>query len=312
MKKLIVLLLALAMVGAVSAQVTTSVALSGEVTLVDQAGNGVFTRYGNGYDTWTFKGSEKDGKYGFSMTDQNILDDGAFVLRDWTVWGKALGGKLSVGNLRNATFRLTLPFWASATIFGGTDRISGYGVLYESTAKNGLTFGVNLPYSTTSGAALNVLKKTDVGVKYDIAKVGTFIALANLDLVTPNNVVNVGFKYTGAKDVTATVLGQGKFDANTYKASVGFAYTGVKKLAANLEGAFTSTAGVAAYSVWAQGAYDVTDVVTATVGGSYANTGYDAYAAVGYDLGNGFSVDATVGFNSAVYALANLYYAVSF
>jgi hypothetical protein len=312
MKKLIVLLLALAMVGAVSAQVTTSVALSGEVTLVDQAGNGVFTRYGNGYDTLTLKASEKDGKYGFAFTEQNILDDGAFVVRDWTVWGKALGGKLSVGNLRNATFRLTLPYWAGATIFGGTDRVSGYGVLYESTAKNGLTFGVNLPYGTTAGAALNVLKKVDLGVKYDVAKVGTFIALANLDLVTPNNVVNAGFKYTGMKDLTATALFQGKFDANTYKASAGFAYTGVKSLTANLEGAFTSTAGVAAYSVWAQGAYAVTDLVTATVGGSYANTGYDAYGTLAYSLGNGFSVDATVGFNAALYALANLYYGVSF
>jgi len=338
MKKLIVLLLALAMVGAVSAQVTTSVALSGEVTLVDQAGNGVFTDYGNGYDTLTLKGSEKDGKYGFSATFNNVLD--AVVaptvsvtvaalstptagtvagdlsvfggLRDWNVWGKVLGGKLSVGSLRNATFRLTLPYWAGATVFGGTDRISGYGVLYESTAKNGLTFGVNLPYSTTSGAALNVLKKADVGLKYDIAKVGTFIALANLDLVTPANVVNAGFKYTGTKDLTATVLAQGKFDANTYKASAGFAYTGVKKLTANLEGAFTSTAGVTAYSVWAQGAYAVTDLVTATVGGSYASAGYDAYGTLAYSLGNGFSVDATVGFNAALYAAANLYYSVSF
>ncbi|TXT41789.1 MAG: hypothetical protein FD137_2596, partial [Spirochaetes bacterium] len=53
MKKLIVLLLALAMVGAVSAQVTTAVGLYGEVTLVDEAGQGKFTPWGNGYDTLT-------------------------------------------------------------------------------------------------------------------------------------------------------------------------------------------------------------------------------------------------------------------
>jgi len=312
MKKLIVLLLAFAMVGAVSAQVTTAIALSGEVTLIDQAGQGVFTDYGNGYDTWTLKATEKDGKYGFAMTDQNILDNGGFTVRDWTVWGKLLGGKLSVGNLRDATFRLTLPYWASATIFGGTDRVSGQGVFYVSDAKNGLSFGVNLPYSLTAGAALDVLKKADLGVKYDAKGVGTVFALMNLDLVTPGNVLNAGFKYTGMKALTATAIFQGKFDANTYKAGLGFAYTGVDKLTANLEACFTSTAGVSAYSVWAQGAYAVTDLVTATVGGSYADTGYDVYGAASYDLGAGFSVEGTVGFDSALYATAKLYYGVSF
>ncbi len=60
MKKLIVLLLAFAMVGAVSAQVTTAVALSGGITLVNDAGQSAFARDGSGYDTITFKGSEKD------------------------------------------------------------------------------------------------------------------------------------------------------------------------------------------------------------------------------------------------------------
>ncbi|MCE1159017.1 MAG: hypothetical protein LWX10_09830, partial [Spirochaetia bacterium] len=97
MKKLIVLLLALAMVGAVSAQVTTAVGLYGEITLVDEAGQGVFTPWGNGYDTLTLKAQDKDGKYGFSLTDQNLLDGSFDTLRDWTVWGKVLGGKLSAG-----------------------------------------------------------------------------------------------------------------------------------------------------------------------------------------------------------------------
>ena len=312
MKKLFVLLLAFAMVGAVSAQVTTSIGLYGEVTLVDEAGQGVFSPWGNGYDTWTFKATDKDGKYGFAMTDQNILDGGGLVLRDWNVWGKMLGGNLSVGSLRDATFRLTLPYWAGATIFGGTDRITGQGVLFTTDAKNGLTLGVNLPYSLTAGNAVDVLKSTDVGVKYDAKGVGTAFALVNLDLVTPANVVNAGFKFTGMKALTATVIGQAKFDADTYKVGAGVGYTGVEKLTANVEGAFTSTAGVTAYSVWAQGAYAVTDLLTATVGGSYATAGYDVYGAAAYDLGAGFSVEANVGFNSALYANAKLYYSVAF
>jgi len=313
MKKLIVLLLAFAMVGAVSAQVTTAIGLYGEVTLVDQAGQGVFTDYGNGSDTLTFKATDKDGKYGFAATYNNVLAANLGGVRDWNVWGKMLGGKLSVGNLRDATFRLTLPYWAGATIFGGTDRVSGQGVFYVSNAMNGLTFGVNLPYALVAGDTLDILQNADLGVKYDAKGVGTVFALMNLDLVAPAaNVLNAGFKFTGMKALTATLIAQAKFDANTYKAGLGFAYTGVDKLTANLEAAFTSTAGVSAYSVWAQGAYAVTDLVTATVGGSYANTGYDAYGAVAYSLGSGFSVEGKVGFNSALYATAKLYYGVSF
>lgn len=310
MKKLIVLLLALAMVGAVSAQVTTSIGLYGEVTFINQAGNAVFTDYGAGWDTLTFKGSDKDSKYGFSATYNNVLDTATVFggVRDWNVWAKGKFTKVFLGKLRNADFRMTLPYWAGATVFGGTDRITGYGVLVETLPMNGLTFGVNLPIGTTADTLVNVLQKSDVGLKYDVKGFGTLIALANLDLVTPSNVVNVGFKYTGMKNLTAVVIGQAKFDANTYKAGLGFAYSGIDKLAANLEAAVTSTAGTLAYSVWAQGKYSVTDQVSATVGGSYADTGYDAYAAVGYDYGNGLSSEAKVGFDGAVYGALTLYY----
>jgi len=313
MKKLIVLLLAVAMVGAVSAQVTTAIGLYGEVTLVDQAGQGVFTRYGNGYDTWTFKASDKDGKYGISLTDQNILDDGGFVVRDWNFWWKGKFTKVILGNLRNADFRMTVPYWAGATIFGGTDRITGYGVLIETLPKNGLTFGVNLPYGTAVANTVDVLKKADFGVKYDVKGFGTFVALFNADLVTPANVLNAGVKYTGMKNLTAVGITQLKFDANTYKGALGLAYSGIDKLALNLEGAVTSTAGALAFSVWGQGAYSLTDKMTATVGGSVANGGaYDAYANLGYDYGNGLSSEVGAGYNGALYAAAKLYYSVSF
>ncbi len=313
MKKLIVLLLALAMVAGAYAQVTTSISLSGEVTLVDEAGKGVFTRYGNGYDTWTFKASDKDGKYGISLTDQNILDDGGFVLRDWNFWWKGQFTKVILGKLRNADFRMTVPYWASATIFGGTDRISDYGVLIETLPKNGLTFGVNLPFGTTAANTVDVLQNADLGVKYDVKGLGTFVALFNADFVAPaGNVLNLGGKITSVKNLTAVGIARLAFDADTYKAALGFAYSGIDKLAANLEAAFTYTAGAIAYSVWGQGAYSLSDKMTATVGGSYADTGYDVYANLGYDYGNGLSSEVGAGFNGALYAAAKLYYSVSF
>jgi len=313
MKKLIVLLLTIAMVGAVSAQVTTSVAMSGEVVLVDEAGNSVFTDYGAGYDTLTFKASDKDSNYGFSLTyaDIKVLN---VAPRDWNFWWKGQYAKVILGNLRNGDFRTTLPNLAGATIFGGTDRITAYGVLVENAAPiSGLTFGVNLPIGTVASKTLDVLQSVDIGLKYKMEGIGTATVLLNSDFVTPNTVLNAGFTYTGIKDLTGVAIFQGKFNANTYKAALGLAYSGIDKLALNLEGAFTTTAGVSAFSVWGQGAYNLTDKVSATVGGSVANGGaYDAYANLGYDFGNGLSSEVGGGYNGALYAAAKIYYSLSF
>ena len=313
MKKLIVLLLTIAMVGAVSAQVTTAVSLSGEVVLVDEAGNSVFTDYGAGNDTLTFKASDKDSKYGFSLTyaDINVLN---VAPRDWNFWWKGQYAKVILGNLRNGDFRTTLPNLAGATIFGGTDRITAYGVLIENAAPiSGLTFGVNLPIGIAASKTLDVLQKADVGLKYKMEGIGTATVLVNADFVTPNTVLNAGFTYTGIKDLTGVAIFQGKFNAKTYKAALGLAYSGIDKLALNLEGAYTNTAGASAFSVWGQGAYNLTDKVSATVGGSVANGGaYDAYANLGYDFGNGLSSEVGGGYNGALYAAAKIYYSVSF
>ncbi len=310
MKKLIVLLLTIAMVGAVSAQVTTAVSLSGEVVLVDEAGKSVFKDYGGGL---TFKASDKDSKYGFSLTyaDINVLN---VAPRDWNFWWKGQYAKVILGNLRNGDFRTTLPNLAGATIFGGTDRITAYGVLIENAAPiSGLTFGVNLPIGIAASKTLDVLQKADVGLKYKMEGIGTATVLVNADFVTPNTVLNAGFTYTGIKDLTGVAIFQGKFNAKTYKAALGLAYSGIDKLALNLEGAYTNTAGASAFSVWGQGAYNLTDKVSATVGGSVANGGaYDAYANLGYDFGNGLSSEVGGGYNGALYAAAKIYYSVSF
>lgn len=330
MKKLIVLLLAFAMVGAVSAQVTTAVSLSGQVDLVKEDGKGQFVQWGSGYDLLTFKATEKDGKYGISATIDGFLDnsyldgiDAAAAVptftnvlpqfRDWNFFGKGKFTKVFVGKLRNADFRTTLPYWPSYDVFGGTDRITGYGLLVETLPMNGLTLGVNLPYGLTAANTVDVLQNADIGAKYDIKDVGSFKALVNLDLVAPTaNIVNLGFTFTGVKNLTAVAIGQLKLDANTYKAAVGVAYTGVDKLTVNVEGGFVDTAGVITYSAWGQGAYDLSDKLSATAGAFYGSAGYDVYANVDYAYGNGLTSEVLVGFDSAFRAALTLYYTVSF
>lgn len=313
MKKLIVLLMAVAMVAAVSAQVTTAVSLYGEVTVIDQDGNSVFTRYGNGYDLWTLKASDKDGKYGFSITDQNILDDSGLVVRDWNFWWKGQYTKVILGKLRNADFRYTLPYWSGDTLFGGTDRITGYGVLIEAPFKNGMTLGVNLPIGETATSTWTVVKKADLGFKYNIKDFGGIFALMNFEIPTNASILNAGFNYNASKCFNLVGITKMQFGAaDTYQAALGAKYTGVKDLTVWAEGAYKYAAGVNSYSLWAQADYGLTDKLTATVGGAVKTGGHNVYTKLGYDYGNGLSSEVGFGHDTAFYAAAKLYYSVSF
>ncbi len=310
MKKLIVLLLAFALVGAVSAQVTTAVSLSGHVTLIDQDAKSVFARDGSGSDVLTLKASDADGKYGFAISDADVLTDGFNLVRDWNVWYKGTAGKAVFGKLRNSDFRMTLPYWNVAQ-FGGFDRITGYGLLYETPTVKNLTFGVNFPAPETATSTVDVLKNADVAAKYS-DKNFTWMVLANLDMVTPNNVVFGGASFTGYKDLVLTGLFKGAFDANNYGFAGGVQYTGIDKFTFNVEGSYQTSGSV--YDIWGQVAYAVTDALSAKVGYVNGNAGVtnDFYGAIGYDLGNGLSAEASVGYDTAVHAAGTLYYGVSF
>ncbi len=312
MKKLIVLLLAFAMVGAVSAQVTTAVSLSGNVVVVDQAGKSVFAPNGNGYDTITLSAKEKDGKYGFSLTDQNLLDGSFDTIRDWTVWSQGDYVKASVGLLRNGTFRL-------GQLYGGTkyltwtDRITGYGLLVETKPMNGLTFGVNLPVPNVADTLVNVLQNVDVGAKYVMDKVLTGIVMLNLDTVAPAaTVLNAGVKYIGIENLPITVLAKAQLNANDYRVAVGTDYTGVDKLDLFAE-ADVKFGAAFGWTVFAEGDYAVSDKLTAIVGGSVGDgITYDVYGEVDYACLPGMTGKAVVGFDGALYAQLKLGYSVSF
>lgn len=313
MKKAIVLLLALVVLGgAAFAQATVAVSLSGGVTLIDENTEGVFAPDGNGYDVITIK-ANKDGNFGFSASDQNLLDGSFDTLRDWNVYYKIFGGKAKVtfGNLRNGDIRMLLPNW-NTTLFGATDRITGYGVLTNVYPMDGLTLAVNLPYGLTAEATGDVFQKIDLGAKYVIADVGTVIALANLNLVTESNIVNFGFTYSGMENLTATALYKGTFATTSeHKFAVGADYT-VDAISAGLEfcGVYTD---VLAWDLAAFGSYTISDTLSAGAMFLFDSESlYDASAYVDYDLGNGFVAELEAGYNADVYYNATLYYAIAF
>lgn len=317
MKKAIVLLLALAVLGgAAFAQATVAVSLYGDVVLVNQDGEGVFERWGNGYDVLTIKASKDN--YGFNITDQNVLTgalvDGADI-RDWTVYYKVFENKakFTFGKLRDGAIRMTLPNWYYGNNLGATDRITGYGLLTNLYLVDGLTLAVNLPYGETAAPVADVLQSTDIGAKYVIADVGTLIALANLNLVANSNIINFGFTYSGLEALTATLLYKGTFAATTKHAfAVGLAYDITEALSAGVEfdGAYTNAL------VWevALGAgYTVTDAISVGFKGLYDSANaYEAKGWVTYDLGKGFSVEGSAGYDGALSAALTAYYAVSF
>jgi len=317
MKKAIVLLLALAVLGgAAFAQATVAVSLYGDVVLVNQDAEGVFERWGAGYDVITIKASKDN--YGFNISDQNVLD-GAFPdaasIRDWAVYYKVFEdkAKFTFGKLRDGTIRMTLPNWYYGANLGGTNRITGYGLLANAYPMDGLTLGLNLPYAETAAPVADVLQMADIGAKYVIADVGTLIALADLNLVAESNVINFGFTYSGMEALTATLLYKGTFAAAaTHAFAVGVAYDVSEALNFGVEfdGAYTTEL---AWEVAAGAGYTISDTLYAGFKGFYdSDAAYDVDAWVGYDLGAGFTVEADAGFDGAFHGGLTAYYAVSF
>lgn len=317
MKKAIVLLLALAMVGgAAFAQSKVSVSLDGSVTIFDQDFNSVLKPSGNGYDTVTIKGASEDGTYGFSITDQNILD-GAFPdaasIRDWNVYYKLFDGlaRVTFGKLRNGDVRLTLPNWEVDGL-GGTDRISGEGVLFNVYPMDGLTVAYNLPVATTAATIGNVFQASDIGVKYDITDLGTAILLVNLNIPASSNVINAGFKFTAVENLTATVLYKGTLaTASTHAFAVGGSYK-LDALSAGLE--FAGAYGTAfTWDLAALGKYQITDEIYAGALFKFNSaSAYDGSAYAAYDFGNGLQTKLSAGYNGALYYNMKLLYSVSF
>jgi hypothetical protein len=311
MKKLLAVLLALCVAGFAFAQVTTALTGSGTVTLVNEDTQGVFAPDGSGYDTFTFSAADKDGKFGFAMTDGDWTTDGLFTIRNWNAWYKGQFTKVILGNNRNADFRGTLIDGMYANYIFGMDRITGQGVLIESTTLGALTLGVNLPVPLTATDTVDILKKADIGVKYAIDKVGTVYGLVNLNPAF-SNYYEFAFKYTGVENLSAVVLYKGDIgNAATHYFAAGANYAMDKlTVAVEFDGQYaTAFDGEIAADV----SYLLTDALTASVRGMYDFGGtYDAYAKIAYDYGNNLGSFAKIGYDGGLYYSLAVTYSISF
>lgn len=347
MKKLFVLLLALSVLaGAAFAQVTTAISLSGGVKLIDQVGDSAFEQDGANYDVLTFKATDKDGNYGFSISDADILG-GGIAVRDWNVWFNLFDGKAKfiAGLLRNGDFRMLLPV-GKTTAFGATDRITGQGFILEVMPMDGLTLGLSHPVATTAQDFVDVtLGGLDFGAAYTIADIGKVIFQLQMDqsygidlndngttdLITETVydalVVNFGFSYTGMEGLTANLIG--KFvsstdgDASHIFVGAGALYT-MDKLEVLLEGCLaskpeflgndTSVKVGTFWDVYLRPWYTITDnlYVYAPITFDQDNV-FTAKAVAGYDFLNGLQFEVGAGVaDSEVVADVYFWYSVAF
>jgi hypothetical protein len=318
MKKLIVLLLTIAMVGAVSAQVTTSVKLSGGVTLVDQAGKAIFARDGKGTETLTFKAAEKDGKYGFSITYPDVLALDATAVSGWNVYYVGDYVKYTLGyKLSNSTFRASLDQY-SKTSFGRLSGISdANGIFLQSTTLGDLIVGAFFPVTTAGvttagGPTLDLLKGADAGVKYTIKDIG--FAQAYLNLATGANKVGVGFTYNAIKGLTVAAISE--IEAKKYSFGASANYGGIDKLTIHLQ-ACDVYATTNSFEVYGQADYALLDNVSATGWGSFVSTGnvMSVGACVDYSFANGLTLEGNGSYDFSTSTLGadlSVYYGVSF
>jgi hypothetical protein len=314
MKKLIVLLLTIAMVGAVSAQVTTAVSLSGSVYLWNKqsAAADKATLSPNG--TLTFSAQDKDGKYGFKVKDNDLITTPAFNPDYWAVWSKVSGVKASMGSLNGGSFvQYFNNGWLGSS--NPTDAMYGNGLLVETaTAISGFNVGVFLPLS---GATLsNTLQMTSAGFNYAVGEIATVCGQVNLDLVTNATTANVGFDYTGFPGLDA----YGWFEYQQAGSKVAGGVGGQYKAKTWRAGAeFEGANNFSAWDVVANARYYVTPVLFVQVRPEYRSTNrFRVRGYVNYAFGNGFSAEAMAGYDNnpvgytGFISYAKLGYSVSF
>jgi len=337
MKKLIVLLLAIAMVGAVSAQVTTSVTLSGSVYLWNKqsaaADAAKISPNGSGYDVLTIAAQGKDGNYGVWLKDTNLFASTTYItgvnfvtstttsatqtflnIDYWGAWYKVGGVKASLGALYGGSF---VQYFNNGWLenYDPTDSMYGNGLLVETAAPvSGFNAGVYLPLS---GATLvNTVEKASVGFNYAVGKAATVCGQVNLDLVTSATIANVGFDFTGVKGLDAYGWFEYQQAAAIVRGGIGAQY----KAATWRAGAeFEGDNNFANWDAIANLRYYVMPTLFVQVRPEYRSTGrIRVRGYVNYAFGNGFAIEPMVGYdkNGATYdglvSYVRLTYSMSF
>jgi hypothetical protein len=323
MKKILVLLLALAMVGGAFAQVVVTVGASGSDYVIRSTAGASdpissLSPNGSGSDILTIKAADKDNKYGVLLQDRNLFSTAAFNMDAWNVWyDTGLGAKVTVGNLSGGSYTIGLTNGFIGT-YSPNDKVSGNGLLVESNTLGDLTVGLFMPQS--GGKAIDTtFMASSFGLGYVVKDMVSVSALVNLGLASGAATdVNVGFDgsfgvagldaYGFVDYSTATATGitfgvGGQFKQPEFRAGLEFEGNSATKLA---------------YDVVANVRYYVMPTFFVQIRPMFYSTsnGMDGRYAVralgNYALGNGLSVEVMGGYDAKPAATASaspIYYA---
>jgi len=293
MKKLIVLLLAFAMVGAVSAQVTTAVSLSGSVYLRNNqtaaAPSGKVSPNGSSYDVLTLKGAGKDNKFGFEVIDYDLISAAAFNVDYWDVWYDLGYAKATMGALNGGSY---VQYFSNGWLenYDPTDNIKT-GILFETSALvQGLKVGAFIPSGTD---AYDNVQSAVVGASFAATGL-TVRGQVNLGLVAPKNtIVNAGFQFTGVKGLNTYGWTEYGLDSESFGYGVGAEYKAATwRAGAEFEGVNDD------WGVIASLRYYVTPALFVQLRPEYrSSTRMRVRGYVNYAFGNGFSVEGMLGYD---------------
>jgi len=286
MKKLLAVLLALAVVGGFAfAQGKVSVGLDGTYTLINQDIQGVAGYNGNtGATDLSIAGSDEKGTKGVDLhIGDAAVTAGAFAVDEFDAWFKMFNDvvTLKFGNWSNCDFETSGPFKYDFGYLGASNKLE-----VQVYPVAGLTVYADLAYTKNATDLVNILEDTDLYASYAIDKVGKVTAWALLDLVNDSNEFGGAFKFTGVENLSATV----SVDyATALNLGVWASYT-VGAFTPKVEFDLVGTA----WNAYAYCKYTANANISAAVTGYFDSTNaYFASASATYAFGNGVSIGAS-------------------
>jgi len=312
MKKLIVLLLAFAMVGAVSAQVATKVSLSGSVYLENFSNTATapvssLSPNGATYDVLTISGADKDGKYGFALQDRDLIKTANLNIDRWYAWGKVGKAKITLGGSMGGGDYVQYVNNGWIENYDPSDGFAGTGIQFDYSVSDALKVGAFLPLS--GATAVNTFEAAKIGAAYSVGKTNLY-GQVNLDIANDNNLVNVGFDFTGVANLDVYGFGEYQIDAATTVFALGGQYkTATYRVGAEIEG--TADSSNFAWDVVANLRYYVTKDLFVQVRPdyqvyqalstkvNYPDGRFRVRGYVNYALGSGLAVEGMVGYDTA-------------
>lgn len=346
MRRFLVLAFSFALAVPASAQARLLVSLSGGVKLVDQDGRSAFQADGAGYDALTLRAASEKGAYGFSVTDENVLD-GGFDVRDWNVWYRLFDNRLKVsaGIIRSSDYRTTLPNWYVNT-YGGTDLVFERGLMVQAYPAPGLSVGAFLPVGASNQDFLaDTLGGADLGASYSIRNVGIVKALVRLgqdysldldgdgdetdagEAVSDAVMFNAGFTFTAVDGLLASVLARvirsAEADATFYYAAAGADWDLTPKWALRAEAGFADRPEFSGdreapllgvfWDLWGRVRYRITDNLYTHLSLRCDRDGFSSVTgALGYSFDEGLGVSTHLGWDGRLLYDLYVYYAVAF